>query len=349
MFLVVILHILGQGGILKGVQTEGRFAITWFMEIVAYCAVDCYALISGFVGFSEKPKAHKYSRWILLWMQVVFYCMLITLILYFILPGKIGFKAFVKAIMPVSFNNYWYFTAYTGVFIFMPWFNKLLRNTGKRELKSLILWMIVIFSFYPTAVSIINDPFHLVRGYSFLWLAILYVLGAYIRKYDVYKEIKKNMLLMVGIILLLFTWIWKLGIGRLFVSKLAIEDMFISYISPTILGFAIVLLILFAQMNIKIRARKWIISIAPSAFGVYLIHTQPLLFEYVLKGRFTVIAELSAWLIPIVVLGLAALIFICGILIDKIRKVIFETCRLNLLAQEIENWGRKIAKRFSKE
>lgn len=58
---------------------------------------------------------------------------------YFILPGKIEFKAFIKAIMSVSFNHYWYFTAYTGVFIFISWFSKLLQNTGKRELTSFLI------------------------------------------------------------------------------------------------------------------------------------------------------------------------------------------------------------------
>lgn len=55
MFLVVILHILGQGGVLKAVESnEINFTVSWLLEIGAYCAVNCYALITGFVLFFRK-------------------------------------------------------------------------------------------------------------------------------------------------------------------------------------------------------------------------------------------------------------------------------------------------------
>lgn len=50
MFMVVILHILIQGGVLNA---SGRFLSQyeagWLLESVAFCAVDVYALISGYV------------------------------------------------------------------------------------------------------------------------------------------------------------------------------------------------------------------------------------------------------------------------------------------------------------
>lgn len=344
MLLVVILHILGYGGILNKTPIGGaRMAINWFMEIMAYCAVDCYALISGFVGFSDKPKVHKISRWILLWMQVVFYCLIITLGFYCVSPEEIGFKEFIKAMFPVSFNQYWYFTAYTAVFIFMPWFNERIRSVEKREALRLAILISITFSFYTTAVSIVNDPFNLLDGYSFLWLSVLYILGGVIQKYEIYIRVKKKDALMVGTILLFFTWGWKIGFGKLPISSLvSIEDIFISYISPTILGIAVILLILFAQVNIKSVAEKWIKFISPSAFSVYLIHSHPLVFENLLKGRFVTIAELSAWKIPIVVMVVSVMIFISAILIDKVREFIFKVLRMNILSQKIENVGRKI-------
>ena len=39
MFMVVILHVLGQGGVLSA-TTGDKHHIAWFLETAAYCAVD---------------------------------------------------------------------------------------------------------------------------------------------------------------------------------------------------------------------------------------------------------------------------------------------------------------------
>lgn len=55
MLMVVTLHVLGHGGVLKIAESE-KYWIVWFLEISAYCAVNCYALISGYVGVYSKYK-----------------------------------------------------------------------------------------------------------------------------------------------------------------------------------------------------------------------------------------------------------------------------------------------------
>ena len=51
MFMIVNLHVLGQGGaMVRIVGDEAGYYAAWFLETCAYCAVDCYGLISGYVG-----------------------------------------------------------------------------------------------------------------------------------------------------------------------------------------------------------------------------------------------------------------------------------------------------------
>ena len=51
MIFICMLHILGQGGILLKTEPQSvNYFSSWFLEIFAYCSVDCYALISGYVG-----------------------------------------------------------------------------------------------------------------------------------------------------------------------------------------------------------------------------------------------------------------------------------------------------------
>lgn len=78
MFMVVILYVVGHGGILDktlGLTVKGEIA--WFFQIACFCAVNCYALISGFVAIQSKRKWHTFVS---LWFQVVFYCLLINIL-----------------------------------------------------------------------------------------------------------------------------------------------------------------------------------------------------------------------------------------------------------------------------
>lgn len=53
MLLAAVLHILKKGGVITA--SEGNLAAystVWLLEAAAYCAVNCYALISGYVGYS---------------------------------------------------------------------------------------------------------------------------------------------------------------------------------------------------------------------------------------------------------------------------------------------------------
>ena len=46
MYMVAVLHTLGQGGILGSFkQGDLSFSIAWFLETAAFGAVDCFALI----------------------------------------------------------------------------------------------------------------------------------------------------------------------------------------------------------------------------------------------------------------------------------------------------------------
>ena len=54
MFLVVLLHSLGQGGLLYNLSMpDKQHSFVWFLEIFAYCAVNIFGLISGYVSYRE--------------------------------------------------------------------------------------------------------------------------------------------------------------------------------------------------------------------------------------------------------------------------------------------------------
>ena len=156
MLFVTILHVLGQGGILNGAEPRSaNYWIAWFMEVGAYCAVNCYALISGYVGVNSK---YKYSSVILLWLRVVFYTILITGIFSVILPEAVSLVHWKNAVFPVMTGQYWYFTAYFCLYLLTPFINKMIQEMSGKALGCLsiillFLSFIKLFSYLFFSIS----------------------------------------------------------------------------------------------------------------------------------------------------------------------------------------------------
>lgn len=89
MLMVVVLHILGIGGVIENtVENTSNYYISNFMEHFCFCAVNLYALITGFVYIKATYRFHKIVS---LWCEVFFYSFLITII-FLLLPGLILVK-----------------------------------------------------------------------------------------------------------------------------------------------------------------------------------------------------------------------------------------------------------------
>ena len=345
MFLIVNLHVLGQGGAM--VRVTGREAVyysCWFVETCAYCAVDCYGLISGYVGVESK---HRPARILELWLQVLFYSAGITLLFRILAPELLTEGSLWNAIFPVGWKTYWYFSAYVGLFFVMPYLNRLVNALTERELKKLALVLFFLFS-GATALPKVNgsDFLQLAGGYSFIWLAVLYLLGACIRKCH-FRRWEKWKYLLAYFEMAAFSWIFKIGMEnytRKVYGEAKFGRLFTSYTAPTILLCAVCLLLIFETLEIKSeRVKKWIAYLSPLAFSVYLIHTHPLVFGNVLKGVFSGYRSLPAPLAVLAVLVTAVLIYIACTLVDIVRRKPFE---LGKVRSKCEKVVRLMEKRF---
>lgn len=188
MFMIVLLHVLGQGGILGNVVPFSKqYYVAWLLESASYCAVNCYALISGYVGIYSQIR---YSKLTVLWMQMVFYNICITIFFYIENSMLVNKRNILEMFLPITSEEYWYLTAYFGMCMFIPLVNSGIKNLQKKEYEFLIggiSLLIITFTcfvkIYPVLLD--RDPFKLYSGYSMIWLMILYIIGGYIRKYKV--------------------------------------------------------------------------------------------------------------------------------------------------------------------
>lgn len=345
MFFVLLLHSLGQGGILKNIAVNSvQYKACWFIEIFAYCAVDIFALISGYVSYNKEEKKTKYSNYLNIWLQVVFYGLLVTGLFKFIKPEFVKNEDFYKVLLPVTNGLYWYFTAYTGLFAIMPFLNKGIAKCNEKTLKKLFVVIILVFSFW----DIIGNRFVLLNGYSFIWIALLYIIGAIIRKCEIGKNMKIYHAL-VGIVLFsVIAYLYKIyGIEKNILNIKIDRNLLVSYTSPMVLGSAILYIIAFSKMKFNETLKKVIGFFAPATFSIYILNNHAMIWNHVMKNLFVKLANQSVGKIFIFVFGFSLIFVIGAMLIDKIRIYLFKICRIRKITCKVEEILNKIITKIS--
>ena len=321
MLMIVLLHTLGEGGLLD-VISGINFKIGWFLEILAYSAVNIFALISGFVYYSDKEKKFDYSKYISFWIPICLYSVLNYVCVSLYTKHGIRLILLIKSFFPVLLAKYWYVNAYTGLFFLIPWINKLLRNCSKKEMGTLLAIMLIVYSFFSNIAIPYSDPFMLKRGYSAFWLIILYVIGAGLKKNKICEQISKRIWFLIFTMCVLITWIFK-------VFSPIVPKIFVCYLSiPTVFA-AISLVSIFTQIKFSNTIKKIILFFSPAAFGVYLIHCNPDFYSLLITKKFIGYASYPWYIFSYKVLLTTIIIFISCLLLERIRLYLFKVLKID--------------------
>lgn len=317
MFMIVLTHILGKGGLRDAVdgREDAYFFIVWFMQIFAYVAVNCYGLISGYIGLGSESKLSKIA---LLWLQVLFYTLVITAC--FALFGyQLDGNDWLGAFFPVVTSQYWYVTAYFGLLVFKPLLDKGLRFISDKQLGQLVVGIFLVFSLVPALFNNKVLEYSLSKGFGMTWLIILYILGAYLRRLNL-EKIKTSFLLALYLFSSLITFLGMNGIG----------EIWFWYPSPSLVLASLAIFILFAKWKISGQGRlgALIAFLAPASFGVYLIHLHPLIEKHLLVDQFISLLHLEEWLLPLALFCLSFVIYLVSSLIERVRLWLFRRLRL---------------------
>ena len=337
MYMVVILHVLGCGGIIGSCDkfTTNYYAV-WLLETSAYCSVNIFAMITGYVMVNSK---FNYFKIIPLWLTVSFYGA-VTYLLFRFVPYlhhiyEVGKIDFLKAtFLPVITNQYWYFTSYFCLFFFIPFINRCILSLSKKEFKILCITIIVFFTVIPHFTNG-TDPFQLGGGYSHWWLLCMYLIGAYFKLYPI--EISKAKCLLLYAISTLCAWF----AGRVLMSIIGSDKElggFIDYTSIFIVIPSVALLILFSQMKItRTSFQKAIRFSSPLAFSVYLIHAQPLTYYHLLGWKFASFINDNVTILTVKVIIATTAIYVACLLIDIPRYYLFKALGINDIAKKLQS------------
>lgn len=142
--------------------------------------VNCFALISGyFLSASKKP--FKISKLAALWGQVFLYSLLSAAVIHqYVKPYTFSIPTMLSIVFPVTYNVWWYTSAYVLLYIFSPYLNRCLTNLSRNEYRRLVIVLVGIFSIIPTILGAFSKNTESFLYYNrFLWLVVLYCVGGY--------------------------------------------------------------------------------------------------------------------------------------------------------------------------
>lgn len=340
MFMVVVLHVIGNGGMLytdTGNMTTSR--IIWFIYIFCFCAVNCYALISGYVGYKSK---FKFANIITLWLQVFFYTFSINLGFWILGWQEFSFSSLKSAFLPALNKEYWYFTAYFIMYMFIPILNLTLEKFNKKQMSVILGLGFIFLSLFPT--FLMEDPFLTNKGYSAVWLMFLYLMGGFLHKYNVFSKDKSLNYLVYYLALALFTFLAKVNIE--FISpkifgEIKYNMMFVEYTSPTILLCGVFLVGFFSNLKLNDLIKKIVSFFAPISFGVYLIHCNYLLLYKFWLYKFIYLTEYRIIKMVILIFVWAFIVYLLCSFIDYIRHLLFKLFKVK---ERIYNLEKKYLK-----
>lgn len=268
MLLIVAHHYVVNSG-LSQILTTGPLNFTSSVMLLfgawGKTGINCFVLITGYFMYQTQISGEKLLK---LYLQILFY----TLIIYgiFCLTGheRFSFSNLLWKTWPVKSIADGFTSCFILFYLFIPFLNKFIKVLEKEQYRYLLLLLVVTFSVLPT-VPVIRMSFNYVG-----WFMVIYLVGAYIRKYGFLRRISHS------------TWGW-IALGLVMIGSMSVIGIDMTYklgylplTAPyffiadcnKVLSLAIAVSSFMYFKDLRIPHSRLINAIGGTTFGVLLIH-----------------------------------------------------------------------------
>lgn len=345
MLMIVVLHFYGKGGLLFTPDLTSKHLISWVLEGIAIVAVNCYVLISGY--FLVTSKNFRISKVLGLVVQVLFYSATIYLLL--LATSKVAFNPtdLVTVFLPTLTGQYWFISAYVGLYLLSPFLNKLIQSMTRRQHRILCLTLVGLFSIWPTLFWQQGGGYMIERGYSVVWFIVLYVIAAYLRLHYKPSMNIKRWILRYGLVTI---WLPVVGLVTSFLTAATHDpmiyqwrDTLFMYNSVLVLAASVALFLLFINLRVKNPHVNWAIKFfAPLTLGVYLLHEHPMVRGWLWQGVQTTESHgLKFAVLAVVMIGG---VYLAGSLVELLRQKLFKFITTTRAFQKSYNFTTRFLK-----
>jgi len=297
--------------------------IIQFLSLGGKLGVNCFVLITGYFMVNSIFSVKKLLK---IMRQVFFYSVTIMILFKLFKISDIGISEIIESFFPIIFYKYWFATTYVLLYILTPYLNKFINSLTCKEHKQLLIVLTILLSAIPTFTNT-----SLGTG-NVMWFVFLYLIAGYLRKYPhSFFDRKKFFFLMFAIgYIFIFSSVIILDVLGLIIDIFSTYATYFIEMNELPLLFCSITLFLYFR-NIDIGSNKIINRISATTFGIYLIHDNDLMRNYLWNN----IAQnnsyyYSHWLFLHAIITIL-LIFIVCMIIDYIRIVFIEKTLFSLV------------------
>lgn len=339
MLSIVMFHALTHGSHDYGIEEQylhfsseklGVFNFMVSEALLAFVsmAVDLYVLTTGY--FLCTSTRMQWKKILVIWLQVFVYSLLICVAF----NGVSDLTALKQALLPIKYNTYWFATQYLALLALSPFLAVIVNSLKKQA------YIVLLAVMYLMQLDLFGLPYGFLWGDGYggkLWLFVaLFFTGGYIRKFSLGRLSSTIFSARVFwgtflSVLLFYT------VRDLFPVLTSGEPFHQRIGSSPNHSFSFILATLFFihVKSIELKESRLIrilVSIAPYTFGVYLLHDNPYMRRLLWFQDFdeTLFCN-EAYFLPVITAYTLA-IFAVGILVDKLRALLFRLMRVNTLA-----------------
>lgn len=246
-------------------------------------------------------------------VYMAFFCFVTGTIVKYLVWGSIDWGNVLKHFLPISTGRWWFMTGYVMVYLISPFINKGIEEIQRKDFTHLLLLMtgLEVFSIITLQAN---------SGSNFYGLLYIYVLGRYMRKYDIRFGRKVNVLVYVSCLAILSFLLYIFFVLPQPYNKLFFVTL--GYNNPLIIIMAITLF--FVIRDLRPRYNPTVNTFLSPILYVYLltetIGTPLYLFEAKMLLE-------NIWSGLIVLLAVVALCLLMGHLGDRGMKYIVKASR----------------------
>ncbi len=312
-FLVVSVHFCLHNGFYNTPISCPRMYVMTALRTFSMMCVPLFLLITGFLMYKKEFSTKFYvglKRVLIPYTIISIFTLIVRILL---TPHGFFDKInYINGFIDFNLIGYaWYVDIYLGLFLLIPFINKMLSN---KKLDTVLLATLVFLTVLPTICS---NPTLIVSKWIEIWPITYYVIGVYIAKYISKANIK--------IILPLFVFFMTLFIVmNCLMSHNAIWSVHDldtwGGLENTITSALFFILVLNIKFNLSDKVKSFISYIASLSLGIYLSSFifDTIYYHYLNAHILNVTAKLE-WYVVIV-----PAVFISSIILASISDIIYK-------------------------
>lgn len=340
MLLIIAHHYVVNSGLTEMFDLSNISCNMVFLQLAGAwgkTVINCFSIITGYFMVNSKITFKKFTKILL---QVEFYYVLFYILFLVLGYAEFSIKESIRTLLWFVYEpGNLYVGTYVLFYLFIPFLNVLVENINKKKFQKLLILLLTYFCVFSTFLK--NETF------DFLcWMAVCYMIGAYIRCYSE-KKWDNYRLGMLGTILSITLAISSVLAIDFVGSHFGINSYywFVADSNKLLaLTTAMFSFIMFKNMNL--RFNRSINMISSTTFGILLFHANGWpMRNFLWKSVFRNIDLYDSIFLPIHTVLSVLIVFCVGAFIEFIRIKYIEKIYLPRVYKS--KWFLTLEKKFN--